>query len=119
MGIETMGWLILGLAAGGAVAFFASRPWIRAAGERAHQAAEAERAALAERLRGREEQLRQAKEDLAATHMELAALRAELNRQTERRSAAEEKNSRIPPRCRKACHAQSWLRLLRPQRFYP
>jgi DNA recombination protein RmuC len=96
MGIETLGWLILGLAAGGTLAFLASRPWIRAAGERAHQAAEAERAALAERLRGREEQLRLAKEDLAGAHAELAALRADLNRQTERRSAAEEKNTRIP-----------------------
>ena len=96
MEIEALGWLILGLAAGGAAAFFLSRQRIRAAGERARQAAESERAALSERLRGREEQLRQAKEDLTAAHAELAALRAELTRQTERRSAAEEKNSRIP-----------------------
>ena len=96
MGIEALGWLILGLAAGGSAAFFLSRPRIRAAGERARQTGEGERAALSERLRGREEQLRQAKEDLAAAHADLAALRAELTRQTERRSAAEEKNSRIP-----------------------
>src|SRR5512140_1555310 len=96
MEIEALGWLILGLVAGGAAAFFMSRQRIRAAGESARQAGESEHAALSERLRGREEQLRQAREDLTAAHTDLAVLRAELTRQTERRSAAEEKNSRIP-----------------------
>ena len=96
MAIEMLGWLILGLAAGGSAAFFIIRPRIRAAGESARQAAQAERAALSERLQGREERFRQAKEDLADAQTELATLRAELTRQTERRSAAEEKNTRIP-----------------------
>ncbi len=96
MTIEMLGWLILGLAAGGAAVFFLIRPRIRAAGDKARQAGEAECTALSERLRGREEQLRQAREDLAAAHRELASLRTELTRQAERRSAAEEKNTRIP-----------------------
>jgi len=96
MGIEALGWLILGLAAGGAVAFFVIRPRIREAGERTRQVMEAELATLSERLHGREEQLRQEKDDLAAAQAELTALRCELTRQTERRSAAEEKNTRIP-----------------------
>lgn len=96
MGIEALGWLILGLAAGGAVAFFVIRPRIREAGERTRQVMEAELATLSERLHGREEQLRQEKDDLAAAQAELTSLRCELTRQTERRSAAEEKNTRIP-----------------------
>ncbi len=96
MALETVGLLILGLAAGGAAAFFAIRPRTRAAADIARQASETERAALSERLQGREEQLLQAKETLADAQIELTALRAELNRQTERRSAAEEKNTRIP-----------------------
>ncbi len=89
MGIEALGWLILGLAAGGAAAFFVMRARIR-------EAVKTELATLSERLQGREEQLRQEKDDLAAAQAELAALRGELTRQTERRSAAEEKNTRIP-----------------------
>ena len=77
MGIETLGWLILGLAAGGAVAFFVIRPRIREAEERTRQTAEAELATLSERLHGREEQLHQAKEDLTAAQAELTALRCE------------------------------------------
>ncbi len=96
MEFEALGWLILGLVAGGAAAFFMSRQRIRAAGEGARQAGESEQAAVSERLRGREEQLRQVREDLTEARTDLAALRAELTRQTERRSAAEEKNSRIP-----------------------
>jgi DNA recombination protein RmuC len=96
MGIETLGWLILGLAAGGAVVFFVIWPRIREAEERSRRTAEAELATLSERLHGREEQLHQAKEDLTAAQAELAALRCETARQTERRSTAEEKNTRIP-----------------------
>jgi len=89
MGIEGMGWLFLGLAAGGVAVYLIFRLRVPAGGE-------AERAALAERLQGREEQLRQTKEELAAAQGHLASLRAEMTLQTERRSAAEEKNSRIP-----------------------
>jgi DNA recombination protein RmuC len=88
--------LMLGMAAGGVAAFFILRQGSRRAEESARQGAETDHAALSERLRGREELLRQAKDDLAATQGELAALRGELTRQTERRSAAEEKNTRIP-----------------------
>jgi DNA recombination protein RmuC len=96
MGIEPLGWLILGLAAGSAAAFFMIRPRIHEAEEHTRKTAEAEFAALSERLHGREEQLCQAKDDLAAAQSELTALRSEMTRQTERRSTAEEKNTRIP-----------------------
>ena len=96
MGIEALGWLILGLAAGGAVAFFVIRYRVREAEERTRQTAETELATLSERLDGRVEQFHQAKDDLTAAQAELTALRCEMTRQTERRSAAEEKNTRIP-----------------------
>ncbi|MCL5808988.1 MAG: DNA recombination protein RmuC [Deltaproteobacteria bacterium] len=96
MGIEVLGGLIIGLAAGGGVAFLVMRGWIREAEERSRQEVETELATLSERLQGREEKLRQEKDDLAAAQAELTALRCELTRQTERRSAAEEKNTRIP-----------------------
>jgi DNA recombination protein RmuC len=96
MGIDALGWLILGVAAGGVAALLFFKPRIRAAEERARQAVETERAALAERLRGREEQLLLTKDDLAVVQKELTTLRSELTHQTERRSAAEEKNTRIP-----------------------
>ena len=96
MGIEVLGGLIIGLAAGGGVAFLVMRGWIREAGERGRQEVETELATLSERLQGREEKLRQEMDDLAAAQAELTALRCELTRQTERRSAAEEKNTRIP-----------------------
>jgi DNA recombination protein RmuC len=96
MGIEILGWFSLGLVAGGAAAFFLLRPRVRTAGEAARQAAEAERAALAERLQGRDEQLRQVRDELTVAQGGLAGLREELTRQTERRSTAEEKNTRIP-----------------------
>ena len=90
-----VGWLLLGLAAGSVAVFFVLRPRLRTA-ENACRAADAEGAALNERLRGREEQLRQAREDSSAAQAELSALRSEVIRQMERRSAAEEKNTRIP-----------------------
>ena len=96
MGIQGLGWLILGLAAGGVMAYLVIRPRIREAEERTRQTAEAELATLSERLHGREEQFNQAKDNLTAAHVELTTLRCELTRQTERRSAAEEKNTRIP-----------------------
>ncbi len=96
MGIDTLGWLILALVVGAFAAVAVVRRRGGSEQECARREAESERAALTERLRGREEQLGQAKDDLTAAHAELAGLRAELTRQTERRSAAEEKNLRIP-----------------------
>ena len=96
MGIETIGWLVLGLAAGGGAAFLVFRRRLREAAELACRAAQAEGATLAERLRGREEQLDQLRQALATAQGELAALRAELAFEGGRRAAAEEKNSRIP-----------------------
>ncbi|MDA8124268.1 MAG: DNA recombination protein RmuC [Deltaproteobacteria bacterium] len=96
MGMEALGWLFAGLATGSVAVFFLMRPQIRAAAEAARQTAALEGATLAERLQGRDEQLFRARETLAAAQAELLELRAELTRQTERRSTAEEKNTRIP-----------------------
>jgi DNA recombination protein RmuC len=96
MGMEALGWLFLGSVAGFVAALLAFRPRIRSAAEGARQAAEAERAALAERLQGREELLAGARTELAHAHSDGSSLREELARQAERRSAAEEKNTRIP-----------------------
>jgi DNA recombination protein RmuC len=91
-----MGFVILGAVAGGMVAFFILRPRIRTAAKAARQASDVEQAALAERLRGREELLQKTNDALAGANSELAALREEMTRQTERRSTAEEKTTRIP-----------------------
>jgi DNA recombination protein RmuC len=88
--------LILGVVAGGIVAFLILRPRIRSAAEAARRLTEAEGAAMAERLRGREELLQQTRDTVAGAHSELAALREELTRQTGMLSAAEEKTTRIP-----------------------
>jgi DNA recombination protein RmuC len=96
MGIDTLGWLMAGLAAGAALTSLILRQRIHTAVEKARQTAEAERGALAERLRGRDDQLCLTREDLNAAQAELASLRLELNHQAERRAAAEEKNTRIP-----------------------
>ena len=95
MGFDALAWMIVGLAGGGIFTFFIFRPRIRDAGENARER-ETERAALSERLQGRDEQLRQARSDLAGIQAELSSLRVELTRETERRSKAEEKNTRIP-----------------------
>jgi DNA recombination protein RmuC len=88
--------VILGVVAGGVAVFLILRPQIRTAAETARQAVEAEQAALAERLQGREELLAQSRLDLADVKADMSALREELARQAERRSAAEEKNTRVP-----------------------
>jgi DNA recombination protein RmuC len=96
MGGESIGWLILGLAAGGGAAFFLFRQRLREAAAQAAQTARAEAAALTERLRGREEQLDRLRQELAAARGEITLLRAELAREGGLRAAAEEKNTRIP-----------------------
>jgi DNA recombination protein RmuC len=93
--METL-FLILAGVLGAVAALVILRPRIRAAGETARREAEMEVAQLAERLKGREEVLRETQETLTTTRSELAALREALTRQTERRSAAEEKTTRIP-----------------------
>ncbi len=91
-----IGWGILGAVAGGALVFLILWPRIRNAAEMARREVDAERAALSERLRGREELLQQVHANLDELQSGMSALRDELTRQTERRSAAEEKTKRIP-----------------------
>jgi DNA recombination protein RmuC len=96
MGIDALGLLFLGSVAGFVAALLVLRPRIRAAAEGARQAAEAEQAALAERVQGRDELLAATRAELARAQSDRSLLQDELNRQSERRSAAEEKNTRIP-----------------------
>jgi len=96
MGIESIGWLILGLAAGVGAVFFFFRQRLRETEAQARLSAQTEGSALAERLRGREEQLDHLRLALATAEGQLNALRAELTREGGRRAAAEEKNTRIP-----------------------
>jgi DNA recombination protein RmuC len=91
-----LGFFILGAIAGGVVAFLILYSRIRTAAEGARRTAEAERAALAERLQGREELCALSRVELTGAQAEMFALREELARQAERRSVAEEKNTRIP-----------------------
>lgn len=66
MAIEMLGWLVLGLAAGGAAAFLVIRPRIRAAGESARKAAQPEGARnhLASRQRAIDELIKPLKKSL-------------------------------------------------------
>ncbi|MCE5265192.1 MAG: DNA recombination protein RmuC [Deltaproteobacteria bacterium] len=115
MGIEALGWCILGLFAGIVAGVLALRPRIRAAAEGARQAAEAERAALAERIQGREELLAGIRTELARVQQERSELQEELSRQAERRSAAEEKNTRIPELEAAVAMKEEFLRELRSE----
>ncbi len=115
MVIEALGLCILGFIAGVVAGVVALRPRIRAAAEGARQAAEAERAALAERIQGREELLAGMRTELARVEQERSELREELNRQAERRSAAEEKNTRIPELEAAVAMKEEFLRELRSE----
>lgn len=96
MEIAALGGVILSLVAGAAVTYALLHPRIRAAADAARQTAEAELGALTERLQDRDDQLCRTREEVAAAQAELTAMRSELVRQTERRAAAEEKNTRLP-----------------------
>jgi DNA recombination protein RmuC len=87
---------VVGVVAGGFFVYLLARLKIREAEERGRMEGEADRPALMERLKSREEQLQEMKSVIGKTGGELSALREEIRLQSDRRSAAEEKNTRIP-----------------------
>ncbi len=88
--------LFAGIILGGFLAWLLLRSRIDLAFSRGKAEHEAEAAALGERLLGRDEQLNSLKSALQDAHAEIAALRVDLKTESEKRSAAEEKNNRIP-----------------------
>jgi DNA recombination protein RmuC len=83
--------LLIGILAGGIVAWL----FLGTRGEREKAALAAEAAALNERLQGKEQRLDEARENLERAGSENSELRAELMTEREKRSAAEEKCTRI------------------------
>lgn len=88
--------VVVGVLIGGGVAWFILRTKIQEAKNQARLEAESERAILIERLQGREEQLKEWKASFEKTASDLNRLREEMKSESEKRSAAEERNSRIP-----------------------
>jgi DNA recombination protein RmuC len=87
--------LLVGLICGAAAAGLVFKNRADQAYERGRSASEAETAALRERLSARDEQSGGLRLSLERAEGEIAALRSELRTETEKRSAAEEKNRRI------------------------
>src|SRR5512135_567948 len=88
--------LILGLAIGAIAAWFALRSSVQSATEKAKADAEAARAALAERVQAKEEQIAGLTSSLDRASEEVKKLQNDLKSESEKRAAAEEKNTRIP-----------------------
>ncbi len=88
--------LVLGLAVGGLAVWLVARARIRDAADRIKAEAEAARVALAERLEAREQQIQELAGSLDRANEEVKRLQTELKSDSEKRAAAEEKNSRIP-----------------------
>lgn len=85
-----------GMIIGGICIWLLSRMKVRQAGENARMAAESERATLSERLQAREQQLQEAKASAEKIAVEFDRCRGAWKSESEKRSAAEERNSRIP-----------------------
>ncbi len=87
---------VAGVVAGGILVYLAARMKISQAAEKARMEGETERSALTERLKSRDDQLQETRAAVEKAGGELSVLREELRLQSDRRSAAEEKNTRIP-----------------------
>lgn len=87
---------ISGVVIGGIVAWLIMRSRMEQVKENLRIQAESERAALLERLQGREGQLEELKKANEKMAVERDRLREEIRIESERRSAAEERNARIP-----------------------
>lgn len=88
--------LLIGLAVGGVAVWLVLSARIRAAADIAKSAAEAERATLAERLQAKDQQLQATTADLNDARKQMSDLQGQLTAESQKRAAAEEKNSRIP-----------------------
>ncbi|MFN3323327.1 MAG: DNA recombination protein RmuC [Bryobacteraceae bacterium] len=86
----------VGMIAGILAAAVLYRDRVRQAEQKAAAAAEAERATLLERLRGREEQVQSLQSELSRAAGQVDNLQAELTRQSAALSAAEERSRRVP-----------------------
>lgn len=83
-------------AMGAMIAWLILRDKIRQEGERIHGEVESERATLGERLEGREQQILELKGSIEKLSEDAGRQREELKGESEKRSAAEERNLRIP-----------------------
>ena len=81
---------------GGIIAWLILRTKIQEAKDQGKMEAESERATLMERLQGREDQIKELRGSLEKMTSDLDHLRQEMRSESEKRSAAEERNSRIP-----------------------
>jgi len=88
--------LILGLLIGGAAAWLLTRTKIQHAYDKAKGEAEAERATLNERLRAKDEQITQLESSVGKFETDIEKLRKDFSIESEKRSAADENNKRIP-----------------------
>lgn len=91
-----IGLLILGLIIGGTAAWLLTRAKIKHAYDRAKGEGEAERAALNERLQAKDGQISQLRTSVEKLEAETEKLRKDLSMESEKRSAADENNKRIP-----------------------
>lgn len=95
MPVEVMTFIV-GLAIGGIAVWCLVRAKIRYASDKAKAEAEPLRAALSERLEGKEQQIQGLAASLDKANEEIKKLQNELKSEAEKRAAAEEKNNRIP-----------------------
>lgn len=87
---------IVGILVGGFLIWLILRTKIQESRDRGKTEGESERATLTERLQGREEQLKELRGSLEKRDSEIDRLREEMRLESEKRCAAEERNSRIP-----------------------
>jgi septal ring factor EnvC (AmiA/AmiB activator) len=88
--------LFLGIVLGGGGVWLILRGKIQSEYQRAKSETSTEKASLTERVKGQEQQVQQLKSDLAAQNDVTNRLREQTNQTSNRLSAAEQKNSRIP-----------------------
>ncbi len=88
--------ILAAMVAGAALVFLLAVPAIRRAGERERAELERQISTLVERLSAREDQIRGLEEACCKAGTELSFLNEKFFVESERRAAAEEKNSRIP-----------------------
>lgn len=88
--------LILGLAIGCIVAWFVLRSKIQNAVDQTRVEAETARVSLAERLQAKEQEIERLTGALNTVSQDLKTLQSDLKSESEKRAAAEEKNTRIP-----------------------
>jgi DNA recombination protein RmuC len=88
--------IILGVFCGAFLVFLLSMSRIKHAADNGKMEGENERSILEERLKNKEEQLHELKVALEEANKDIAALRDDVSLHSEKRSVAEEKNTRIP-----------------------